>query len=159
MPIVLNRIDERLIHGQVVVGWGSKLRPGRFVVVDEALASSAWEQELYALGVPEGAETLFLSPGEAREHMAEWRTSEVRTVILTPDIQTMAQLAKGGVLTGEAVNLGGLHSKSGRTEVLPFLFLNEEDRAALLELAGEGAVITAQDLPGSAKVGLEALLD
>ena len=35
MPIVLYRIDERLIHGQVVVGWGGQLRPDLFVVVDE----------------------------------------------------------------------------------------------------------------------------
>ena len=47
MPIVLFRVDERLIHGQVVVGWGSKLRPDRFLVVDAALATSEWEQELY----------------------------------------------------------------------------------------------------------------
>jgi PTS system mannose-specific IIB component/fructoselysine and glucoselysine-specific PTS system IIB component len=52
MPIVLHRIDERLIHGQVVVGWGSQLHPDRIVVVDDDLSASTWEQELYVLGLP-----------------------------------------------------------------------------------------------------------
>ena len=53
MAIVLYRVDERLIHGQVVLGWGRELRPGRYVVVDDALAESEWEQELYRLSVAE----------------------------------------------------------------------------------------------------------
>ncbi|NIV57363.1 MAG: PTS transporter subunit IIB, partial [Actinobacteria bacterium] len=50
MPIVLHRVDERLIHGQVVIGWGHQLRPDRYVVVDDELAASDWEQDLYRLG-------------------------------------------------------------------------------------------------------------
>ena len=46
VPIVLFRVDERLIHGQVVIGWGHELRPERYVVVDDDLAESPWEQEL-----------------------------------------------------------------------------------------------------------------
>ena len=43
-------------------------------------------------------------------------------------------------------------------EVLPYLFLDESDRVTLRELAKEGLEILAQDLPGSPKVTLEALL-
>ena len=159
MPIVLNRVDERLIHGQVVVGWGSKLRLERFVVVDEALAGNDWEQELYTLGVPEGAEALFQSPEEARVHLEEWRESALRTILLTPDIETMLEVARGGRMEGEKVNLGGLHFKTGRTAVLPYLLLSQVDGDALRELALEGVAVFAQDLPGSPKVGLETLLD
>ena len=38
MPVVLCRVDERLIHGQVVIGWGHELRPDRYVVVDDEIA-------------------------------------------------------------------------------------------------------------------------
>ena len=53
MTVVLYRIDERLIHGQVVIGWGTQLHPDSYLVVDDALAASDWEQELYVLGLPE----------------------------------------------------------------------------------------------------------
>ena len=47
MPIALYRIDDRLIHGQVVVGWGQPLELRFIVLVDDDVAASEWEQELY----------------------------------------------------------------------------------------------------------------
>jgi PTS system mannose-specific IIB component/fructoselysine and glucoselysine-specific PTS system IIB component len=158
MAIVLYRIDERLIHGQVVVGWGSKLRPNRYVVVDETLAESRWEQELYGLGVPPDSEALFLSPDRAREEHAAWRVSPSRTVLLTRDIGAMLTLAQGGLLRDEEVNLGGVHHRPGREEVLPYLYMDDDDRELLKALEREGARVSAQDLPGSPKVPLTSLL-
>ena len=158
MPIALYRVDERLIHGQVVVGWGSKLRPQRYVVVDEDLAGSPWEQELYELGVPESAQAHFMNPLEARELIPEWRTSPIPTVLLTRDIQTMLALARGGLLAGDEVNLGGLHAQQGREEVLPYLYLGGTDRDTLEALRDEGVRISARDLPGSPAVDLATLL-
>ena len=50
MTLLLYRIDDRLIHGQVVVGWGQPLNVGFIVLVDEAVAASEWEQEVLYLG-------------------------------------------------------------------------------------------------------------
>ncbi len=159
MSIVLFRIDERLIHGQVVVGWGSRLHPERYIVVDDVLARSDWEQELYALSVPEGATAVFSTPAGARRMLADWEASPLRSVLLTRDIQTMLALARGGLLEGVTVNLGGIHLRKGREEVLPYLYLDAEDEVALRELEEEGVRISAQDLPGSTKVSLGSLLD
>jgi PTS system mannose-specific IIB component/fructoselysine and glucoselysine-specific PTS system IIB component len=158
MPISLYRVDERLIHGQVVVGWGGQLRPGRYIVVDALVASSEWEQELYSLGVPSGVEAEFVSPADARGFLDQWRASELKSVLLTRDLETMAELARGGRMEGVDVNLGGLHSQANRKEVLPYLFLDDEDLELLRELEAEGVVVSAQDLPGSQRVPLSALL-
>jgi PTS system mannose-specific IIB component/fructoselysine and glucoselysine-specific PTS system IIB component len=159
MPIVLFRIDERLIHGQVVVGWGGQLRPDLFVVVDDGLVSSQWEQELYLLGVPEGTRAVFLSPEQARQALPELKSSPERAVILTRDVATMLAMAREGAMEGDTVNLGGLHSQSGREEVLPYLFLDDADRDRLREISQEGVQVTARDLPGSHEVPLTTLLD
>ena len=158
MPIVLHRVDERLIHGQVVVGWGGHLRPDRYLVVDRLLAASQWEQELYTLGVPEEAEAEFVTPAEGRSRLPDWNASELRSILLTRDLATMLDLARDGLLGGETVNLGGLHLRKGREEVLPYLFLDPTDREQLKEMAAEGVLISAQDLPGSSKTSLEHLL-
>ena len=52
MSWVLHRIDDRLIHGQVVVAWGQRLNPQRIWVVDDASASGAWERELLSSSAP-----------------------------------------------------------------------------------------------------------
>lgn len=158
MSILLYRIDERLIHGQVTVGWGARLRPELFVVVDADVARSDWEQELYLLGVPEGARAIFVNPREARERLPEWKESPRRIVLLTRDVKTMVEVGEEGGLQGVAVNVGGIHFQAGREEVLPYLFLDEHDRVNLESLREAGAEVTARDLPDSSKVPLKALL-
>lgn len=157
MPIVLYRVDERLIHGQVVLGWGHELRPSRYVLVDDELADSDWEQDLYRLGTA-GAKVEFVTVRGAREQLAEWRSAPARTILLTRDVGTMRALAAGGLLAGERVNLGGLHHGPERKEVLTYLHVTRADRDDLLALREEGVEVQAQDLPDAPRVGLDSLL-
>lgn len=159
MSIALYRVDERLIHGQVVVGWGNLLHPQRIVVVDDGLAESAWEQELYTLGLPPDLTTEFVGVEAARERLRTWRGSGEVVIVLTRDVATMRRLAQAGALAGEDVNIGGLHHAPGRREVLPYVFLSPEEGEELRALSLEGAHVSARDLPGARRVALEQLLN
>lgn len=158
MSIVLYRVDERLIHGQVVLGWGGELHPRRYIVVDDALADSEWEQDLYRLAVPDDTEVLFRGVAAAREALAEWAEQAIRTVLLTRDLSTMAALGSEGGLGGVEVNLGGIHHRPGRTEVRPYLFIGEEERDAVRSLVDGGAEVSGRDLPGGLRVDAEQIL-
>ncbi len=157
MPLVLLRVDERLIHGQVVLGWGSALRPDRYIVVDDQLAESGWEQDLYRLGAGDG-DTFFVGVAEARERFPEWRAGAERSILLTRDVGTMLALARGGLLAGESVNLGGLHHRPDRKQVLTYLNLSDEEMHQLASLDAEGVAVSARDLPDAARVTLRSLL-
>jgi PTS system mannose-specific IIB component/fructoselysine and glucoselysine-specific PTS system IIB component len=159
MPIVLYRVDERLIHGQVVIGWGSQLQPNRYLVVDDALAQAEWEQDLYRLAVGNGSAVSFHSVDDARTRLAGWRESDDRSVLLTRDLDTMLRLAQGGLLEGKAVNLGGIHHAQGRSRVRSYLYLDDADRGRVRALEQEGVDVTGRDLPGSLKVSLHDLLE
>ena len=159
MPIVLYRVDERLLHGQVVVGWGSRLHPARYVIADDELAGSDWEQELYQLTLGEDAEAEFATITEARTRLDEWRQDPVRTVLLTRRLASMVELAEGGALEGEEVNLGGIHHAPGRTAVRSYLHLGEGERDDLRRLAELGVHVMGRELPDSTRVGLDALLN
>ena len=65
MPIVLCRVDDRLVHGQVVIGWGRPLGVEFIVLVDDSVAASPWEQELYRMAVPPELEIRFATVAEA----------------------------------------------------------------------------------------------
>lgn len=158
MPVVLYRVDERLIHGQVVVGWGSRLHPDLIVVVDDELAASPWEQELYGLGLPPGLEAEFVGVDAARARIDEWRAGDRRVILLTRDIETMRRLARDGRMRGEQVNIGGIHHTQGRRAVLPYVYLRDDEERGLEALEGEGVEVSARDLPGSRRVGLSELL-
>ena len=157
MPIVLLRIDERLIHGQVVIGWGNHLRPHRYVVVDDELASSAWEQDLYRLGAGD-AEVVFVTVAHAREALTEWRVAPARSIVVTRDVATMRRLSEGGLLEGESVNIGGVHHRADRDELLTYVHMTEAEQRDLEAIAATGAEVAARDLPDAPRVSLSSLL-
>ena len=158
MSIVLFRVDERLIHGQVIVGWGAELHPDRIIVVDDEIASSDWEQELYAMGLPSEVTPSFEDVDGARGQLGEWRNGKERVVVLTRDVATMSRLAAGGQMRGDEVNIGGIHYAPGREAILPYVYLSGNEIEQINTLAGEGVHITARDLPGTRKVELKELL-
>lgn len=140
------------------MGWGNTLRPDLIVVVDDDLAVSVWEQELYTLGLPLEVSAAFVTVEEARAQLDAWRSSPRRVIVLTRDIRTMSRLAAGGILSGEEVNLGGIHAAPGRRAVLPYLFLSPAEEEALVELVASGVSVSARDLPGSRRVEYRELL-
>lgn len=159
MPILLCRVDDRLIHGQVVVGWGSKAGLDYIVVVDDELAASEWEQDLYRAGLPDSIQARFVGIEDAAECMSEWAASAEKGFVLTRDVKTMRGLAERDALDGLEVNLGGLHDAPGRQRVLPYLFLSARDREELEALRQTGVRVTAQDVPSARKIGLDELLE
>ena len=92
MTLVLYRIDDRLIHGQVVVGWGQPLDIDFIVLVDDDVAASDWEQELYRMGVPPEMEVYFHSAADAIAALAAYRADPRPGILLTGDIETMREL-------------------------------------------------------------------
>ena len=158
VPVVLFRVDERLIHGQVVMGWGAELQLEHYLVVDDELAESDWEQDLYGLGLPEGTTVDFLPVGQAAARLEILEADTLRTVLLTRSTVAMRGLAEQGVLRGREVNLGGLHYAEGRSERLSYVFLGEPDEADLRAIAEQEVTVSARDLPGSRAVGLTSLL-
>ena len=156
MTLVLNRIDDRLIHGQVVVGWGQPLDVRFVVLVDDLVAESDWEQELYRMGVPPEMEVRFHSAADAVSHLDAYRAEASPGILVTGDIGTMHTLVeRGGV---REVNVGGIHHRAGRIQHLRYVFLTMDEQEALRGLAVLGAVVTAQDVPAARAVPLDELL-
>lgn len=158
MSVVLFRVDERLIHGQVVLGWGGQLKPDRYIVVDSELAVSEWEQELYRLALPNGTAAEFWSPALAAVNIQTWQESTERTFLLVRSLAAAVELAAGGALDGATLNLGGLHHAPSRRELLPYLYLGEEDVERVRWLQSSGVNVVAQDLPGSPRLDGKTLI-
>lgn len=157
MAIELYRIDDRLIHGQVVVGWGQPMNAGFIALVDDAVAASEWERELYRMGVPPELEVYFSSVEEAAAALDGWRGDQRKGILLTGDIDTMRRLIER--TTGiTAVNLGGVHHRTGRVERLRYVFLAPDEASALRALEARGVEVTARDVPSARPVPLRELL-
>ena len=157
MAVEVYRIDDRLIHGQVVVGWGQPLGIGFIVLVDDSVADSEWEQDLYRMGVPPGMDVSFVSVNDATESLPTWIGDTRKGIMLTGDIDTMRRLAEGAPQV-KAVNLGGVHFGPGRTQRLRYVFLTPREEATLQMMESRGVIVTAQDVPASKPVPLAQVL-
>lgn len=158
MPLDLFRIDERLLHGQVIVGWGMRLGLERYVVVDDDLAGSEWEQDLYAAGLPSGAAVEFLSEAEIPDRLAGLIAAPGKGALLTRSTAAMRAIAEAGLLEGRRVNVGGVHEGEGRQQALRYVSLRPDEADDLRAIAAAGAQVSARDIPTSRQVDLDELL-
>jgi PTS system mannose-specific IIB component/fructoselysine and glucoselysine-specific PTS system IIB component len=157
VPIEVYRIDDRLVHGQVVVGWGQPLELHFIVLVDDQVAESAWEQDLYRMGVPPEMTVHFESVASVLGRLDGYRRLPEPGMLLTGSTATMRALIEGGAAITH-VNVGGLHHRAGRSPHLRYVFLDAAEEADLRAIGARGVDVSAQDVPGAVPVPLADLL-
>ncbi|MCP4571914.1 MAG: PTS sugar transporter subunit IIB [bacterium] len=147
MTIALARIDDRMIHGQVTVGWGQQLRPDLILLANNAIAADAWQARVYASSVPPEIAVEILSVAESAARLAAAEESGERVLLLTGSPGEMSELVRLGAPI-EQVNVGGLHFAAGKQEMLPFVYVDRQDLIALDRLLKAGVGLSAQQVPG-----------
>jgi PTS system mannose-specific IIB component/fructoselysine and glucoselysine-specific PTS system IIB component len=157
MPVELCRIDDRLIHGQVIVGWGQPMGLGFIVLVDDEVAGSDWERELYRMGVPPEVDVMFETVESAASRMIDFQADLRRGILLTGDVESMKRLASLAPSVTK-VNLGGIHHRAGRTQKLRYVFLAPDEERTLRDIAASGVIVSAQDVPSARAIPLPDVL-
>ena len=158
MPLVLARIDDRLIHGQVTVGWGNFLNPDRILLVSDEIAQNEWEMELYQSCVPFNISVSILSVKDAADAMINNSFKDDRVILLAESPAVIAGLLEAGAELRQ-VNIGGMHHKPNTKKLLPYVYLSEEDIRHFKTMSGRDIELICQDLPQAKKENLAKLLD
>jgi len=155
MPVILARIDDRFIHGQVVVGWCQKLRPHRIVLANDTIAADAWQSRVYSSSVPREISVSILGLEEAAASLsATGRFFDERVVLLAGNPQDMDKIISSGADVSE-VNVGGVHFSTGKVEMLPFVYVDQADLNAMSSILGRGVALEAQQVPGGRNYHLD----
>ena len=155
MSWLVHRIDDRLIHGQVVIAWGERFHPARIYVVDDASAASDWERELLRAASPD-AEVRVLTVAEMAEGYAPEVTAPGGAFLLVRTLAVARALVEAGASV-PAFTLGGLHYAPGKQKVNEYLYLDDADRADARALLERGVRLEAQDVPASRPAPLAGL--
>jgi mannose/fructose/N-acetylgalactosamine-specific phosphotransferase system component IIB len=150
-----HRVDDRLIHGQVVVAWGSALRPARLYVVDDQVAASPWERDLLVSAAPE-AEVRVLTVAEAAAAWEAERGAPGGALLVLRDLRTARALVEAGAAV-PAFTLGGLHYAPGKSKIAEYVYLDDADREDARALLRRGVKLEVQDVPATRPRSLMAL--
>jgi len=155
MPLVLARIDCRLIHGQVVETWVPHTKANSFVVANDDLASNPFLRSIMELAVPRGIAVHFCRLAEAAAVLSEADRDGERTILLVASAADALALWKGGVRF-DLLNIGNLHFAEGKVEVSPSVFFAPEDFEALRWFRRHGVSVCVRGTPFEAGRSYEA---
>jgi len=156
MEIQLIRIDDRLIHGQVVVGWVKALGIQRLVVVNDAIAKNSMQKTLMEMAVPSGLKVSFYSITEAVGACGKGGGPEKSLLLFSTPLDVLAYLEQGGLLT--TVNVGGMHFCEGKRQVCKTVCVNDEEVRVFLDLKRRGIEMEIRAVPGDIREPLEKYL-
>ena len=152
--ISLFRLDDRLIHGQVVIGWGIKLNPDQYIIIDDDIEE--WESELYLGCLENESQGTIMTTDQAKDHFIEWTESNKHIVILIKCTKTLKTLSEKGVILPE-INIGGLHYLEGKKQYLKCMYLYDDECETLRQLIKNNS-ITYQPLPSDSRIDLNTVL-
>jgi mannose/fructose/N-acetylgalactosamine-specific phosphotransferase system component IIB len=150
--ITLVRVDNRLIHGQVVEAWLPYLKVSRVVVADDEAAESPLVKAAMGLAV-QGSIQVDIQPLNQVDY-ASMSLDSVKTLVLVRDING-AVAAKGKGLHLKHLNVGNVHFSTGRKQVAPSVFLSPQEVDQLTMLAEEGADVEVRAVPSDKPLRLD----
>ncbi|MEE9616771.1 MAG: PTS sugar transporter subunit IIB [Anaerolineae bacterium] len=143
----LVRIDDRLIHGQVITVWCRHQRFTRIVIVDDGMAADSFMQEVLSLAAPPDLQVDVLSIEEGINSLGETAPDRGTTMVLLKSPLAAKRLYDGG-LKYSALNVGGIGSAPGRKNVFKNIAFSEEEIVILKYLMDQGVEITLLTVPG-----------
>ncbi len=154
--IVLHRIDDRLIHGQVVEGWVNFLKATCILVADDTVASNALQRSIMELAVPQGLKVGIGGVEDICRQLLSSAFDRERVILLFSNPTAVLRALKAG-LECPMLNIGGMRYEPGKRKLLNVLAVNETDLNALKEIAARGVPVDIQSVPTQKPLHLQAV--
>lgn len=154
--ISLVRVDNRLIHGQVVEAWLPHLKVSRVAVADDEAAQSPLIRAAMALAVQSAIEVRIEPLAEL--DFAGLSRDGVKTLLLLREVEGVERAQERG-LALDHLNLGNVHFSTGRRQVSPSVFLAPLELAVLQKLAAGGIRVEARAVPNERPLELSDLTE
>lgn len=153
MPVKLFRIDDRLIHGQVVESWVPYLQIEEIVVVSDEVAGDEVRRTIMRFATPEGVGLRMVGVDEAFSYL-NGVTGDKNILVLLPGLKEAADLLSKG-LRISSLNIGGMHYSAGKNvSIGKAIFLSEEDCRYLKFISNAGVELEGRGVPTDRPIDL-----
>lgn len=143
--ILLTRVDNRLIHGQVGVTWVNHLGANLILVANDAVSKDPVQQSLMDMVVPDAIATRFFSI-EKTINVIEKASPKQKIFLVCKTPQDVLRLVEGGVKITE-VNIGNMHFSEGKEQISSTVSLDADDKKTLRKLHELGIKVEQRRVP------------
>ncbi len=149
MTTLLVRIDDRLIHGQIVATWIPHLNINQIVVADDEVFHDQFKKKILGMSAPPKVKVLIKTVADTVDYLKNdflHPISAFRTMMLFSSIQAADQAVKLG-LPFNHLNLGNIHYQSGKTQISASISVNRQEVSLLEDISQRGISIFVQPVP------------
>ncbi len=156
MPnIVLTRIDNRLIHGQVATQWCGAIGANLILVANDKVAGDTFRQGLMDMAAPSYAQTRYWTLQKTIDTIHKAADRQMIFIVCeTPE--DVLTLVEGGVPI-KKVNIGNMHMAEGKRQVAGSVAVNDEDVDAFKKLKDLGVTLEIRRVPTEHAEDIEKL--
>ena len=151
--VALVRVDNRLVHGQVLEAWLPALDAQGILVADDEAAGNMLARSAMALAIPPGVKFEVLQAAADALKPGGKGPAAQRTLVLLRDVRDAEALHDAGVPIPQ-LNLGNVHFGVGRKQVAPSVFLDRNELSALERLAAQGTRVEVRAVPTEAPLAM-----
>lgn len=144
--IVFSRVDDRLIHGEVVTAWVPTYRVNHIIIVDDETASDPFQRRVLKALAPSGLQVDAYNVEDATAQLQKDFNEKERVLLLAKSPIAYASLVKSGIPLKE-VNLGGMGIRGQRKTFVKNVACDEEEIQAIKELFDAGVNVYYQLVP------------
>jgi PTS system mannose-specific IIB component len=143
MSLRLVRIDDRLIHGQVVAVWLRALGAQRIVIVDDATSRDEFLREVLTLAAPQGVPVEVHGVTDGAVRLIELAATPEPVMVLARSPRSVLGLRQAGVPI-DVVDLGGMGSGPGRKRLHKSISVSPDELRELREIEQLGTRVEVQ---------------
>lgn len=154
--ICFSRIDDRLIHGQVVTTWVNTHKIEQIIILNDKIAADKTQKNILAMAAPQGIKVKAFGIDKFAEVIKNTPITR-RTMLLFTTSTDVLRAVEAGVPITE-LNIGGMRYQEGRDRLTKALSVSPEERSALKTLLGQGMEITVQMVPKDEKINLREVI-
>ncbi len=150
--IVLARVDDRLIHGQVMTAWIQYTGGNHIGIVDDVTAQDDFTKQIMQMAVPAGIKLDIYNVQEAPQKINANQTDKLIILAKTPQVflqLIQAQVALPGVI------IGGMGANKGRQKVYKNIFMNAAEKQAVQAIGAQGVEVKIQVIPDEKALSIE----
>lgn len=144
--IVFARVDDRLIHGQVVTEVVPTHRVNHIIIVDDITASDSMQGRILKALAPSGVQVSVHTIESATDNLKKNFNPKERVLVLAKTPIAFKKLHDNGVTFSE-VNIGGMGTRDDRSVLIKNVGANEEERQAIRELINNNVHVYYQLVP------------
>ncbi len=143
------RVDNRLIHGQVIEGWLPYTGASFLAVANDSLAEDETRQLIMMLAVPNRIKVVFMPVLEVPAFMARQADKKEKTMVLFSTCEDVCRAYDAGTAI-EVFNIGNLHYSEGKQQICAHIALSAEDKICLAYLEEQGVNLDFRCVPNDA---------